>query len=91
MWHGLTNLLRMHINILQNHTNALTIYKEYAHLSLLKVADTRFASSFIMPKSLREVKTALGSMVISEFWSFWRKMDQVASKKVKDRVLDDVW
>ena len=54
-------------NFIQNHTNALTIYKEYTHLSLLKVADTRFASSFIMLKRSREVKTALGSMVISEF------------------------
>jgi hypothetical protein len=57
----------------------------------LKVADTRFASSFIMLKRLREVKAALGSIVILEFWSFWRKMDQASSKKVKDTVLDDAW
>lgn len=44
-----------------------------------------------MLKSLRVVKTALGSMVISEFWSFWRKTDQTASKRVKDTVLDDAW
>ena len=78
-------------NFVQNHTNALTIYKEYTHLSLLKVANTRFASSFVMLKRLREDKIALGSMVISEFWSFWRKVDQIASKKVKDTVLDDGW
>jgi hypothetical protein len=78
-------------NFVQNHTNALTIYKQYTHLSLLKIADTRFASSFIMLKRLREVKAALGSMVISEFWSFWRKTDQASSKKVKDTVLDDAW
>jgi hypothetical protein len=78
-------------NFVQNHTNALTIYKEYTHLSLLKIADTWFASSFIMLKRLREVKTALGSMVISEFWSFWRKTDQASSKKVKDTMLDDGW
>ena len=61
------------------------------HLSLLKIANTQFASSFIMLKRLREVKTALGSMVISEFWSFWRKVDKIASKKVKDTMLDDGW
>jgi len=44
-----------------------------------------------MLKRLREVKTALGCMVISEYWSFWRKTDQIASKKVKDTVLDDGW
>ena len=54
-------------NFVQNHTNALTIYKEYTHLSLLKVANTQFTSSSIVLKWLREVKAALGSMVISEF------------------------
>jgi len=44
-----------------------------------------------MLKRLREVKTALGAMVISEFWSFWRKTDQVVSKRVKDTVLDYAW
>eukprot|EP00253_Pinus_taeda_P018342 PITA_18342 len=78
-------------NFVQNHTNALTIYKEYTNLSLLKIADTWFASSFIMLKRLREIKTALGAMVISEFWSFSRKTNQAASKRVKDTVLDDAW
>jgi hypothetical protein len=44
-----------------------------------------------MLKRLREVKLTLGSMVISEFWSFWRKMDQTSSKKVKDTMLDYTW
>ena len=60
-------------NFVQNHTNALTIYKEHTHLPLLKIVDTWFASSFIMLKRLREVKAALGAMVISDFWSFWRR------------------
>ena len=33
----------------------------------------------------------LGAMVFSDFCSFWRKVDQVVSKKVKDTVLDDGW
>ncbi|MGE1104284.1 hypothetical protein, partial [Peribacillus simplex] len=28
-------------NFVQNHTNAITIYKEYINLSLLKIVDTR--------------------------------------------------
>ena len=44
-----------------------------------------------MLKRLREVKAALGAMVISDLWSFWRKTDQAASKRVKDTVLDDGW
>ena len=54
-------------NFVQNHTNALTIYKEYNNLSFFKIVDTRFASSFIMLKRLREVKSALGTIVISKF------------------------
>ena len=76
-------------NFVQKHTNALTIYKEYTHLSLLKVVNTLFASSFIMLKRLREVKSTLRAMVISKLWSFWRKSNQTSSKKVKDIVLDD--
>ena len=92
LWIGNIIEAARHIrNFVQNHTNALTIYKEYTNLSLLKIADTRFASSFMMLKKFGEVKTALGSIVISEFWSFWRKTDQVASKRVKDIVLDDAW
>jgi hypothetical protein len=70
---------------------ALTIYKEYTHPSLLKIANTRFASSFIILKRLREVKSALGAMIISNYWSFWRTIDQVSSKGVKDIVLDGGW
>ena len=44
-----------------------------------------------MLKRLRKVKTSLGSMVILEFWSFWREVDQIASEKVKDTILDDGW
>jgi hypothetical protein len=74
-------------NFVQNHTNALTIYNEYTNLSYLKITNTSFASSLVMPKRLREVKTTLWSMAISEFWSFWRKKDQTTFKKVKDIVL----
>ena len=63
-------------NFVQNHTNALTIYKEYTHLSWLKIADIEFGSSFIILKRLREIKIGPGSMGILEFWSFWRKTDQ---------------
>ena len=61
-------------NFVQNHTNALIIYKEYTHISLFKVANTQFDSLFNMLNRLREVKTTLGSIVISEFWSFWRRI-----------------
>jgi hypothetical protein len=42
-----------------------------------------------MCKRLKEVKATLASMVISGFWSFWRKTNQASSTKVKDTMLDD--
>jgi hypothetical protein len=44
-----------------------------------------------MLKRFREVKIAIRAMVISEFWSFWRRIDQTASNKVKDKMLYDNW
>lgn len=46
-------------DFVQNHIHALTIYKEHKILSLLKIANTRFSSSFIMLKRPREVKAAV--------------------------------
>jgi hypothetical protein len=57
----------------------------------LKIVDTRLSSSFITLKRLREAKSVLGAMVISEYWCFWRKTDQASSKRVKDTMLDDGW
>jgi hypothetical protein len=51
----------------QNHGLDFTIYKTFTPLSFLKIANTQFASSFIMLKRLREVNTTLTSMVISEY------------------------
>jgi hypothetical protein len=40
------------------------MYQEYSKLELLKVAETRYASNFIMLRRLVEVKSALMSMVV---------------------------
>lgn len=77
-------------NFVQNHTNALTIYWEYTHLSLLKIVDTRFASSFIMFKRLREYKIANGAMVISEF-VFLEKDEANCFKKGQRHNVNDGW
>jgi hypothetical protein len=70
-WMGIIIYDSHHIHIfVQIHTNSLTIYKNYTHLSLLKSVDTQFASSFIMLKRLREVNTTHEAMVILVFWYF---------------------
>eukprot|EP01018_Ginkgo_biloba_P023290 Gb_03498 [translate_table: standard] len=51
-----------------NHHMAQVIYRQFASLELLKVAETRFASHFIMLRRLLEVKSSLCNMVISDVW-----------------------
>eukprot|EP01018_Ginkgo_biloba_P014575 Gb_29918 [translate_table: standard] len=51
-----------------NHHMAQAIHRQFASLELLKVAETRFASHFIMLRRLLEVKSSLCKMVISDVW-----------------------
>ncbi|XP_059658963.1 uncharacterized protein LOC132305321 [Cornus florida] len=51
-------------NFIVNHGMVLLIFNTYSELGLLRVAETRFASSIIMAKRLKEVKDALEKMVM---------------------------
>jgi hypothetical protein len=50
------------------------MYREYSKLEFLKVAETRYASNFIMLGRLVEVKSALMSMVVGVTWAEWRQV-----------------
>lgn len=52
---------------------ALTIFNSYSHLSLLRVAETRFASSIVMTKRLKEVRSALQKLVMDLEWKVYRE------------------
>ncbi|XP_060674357.1 uncharacterized protein LOC125418979 [Ziziphus jujuba] len=71
---------------------ALSIYNKYSKLSLLRIADTRFASSIVMSKCLKEVKTALENMVMDSEWKSYRDAN-VESKvqEVKQCIVNDQW
>eukprot|EP01018_Ginkgo_biloba_P016970 Gb_25383 [translate_table: standard] len=51
-----------------NHHMAQAIYRQFASLELLKVAETRFTNHFITLRRLLEVKSSLCNMVISDVW-----------------------
>eukprot|EP01018_Ginkgo_biloba_P021120 Gb_25769 [translate_table: standard] len=74
-----------------NHHMAQAIYQQFASLELLKVAETRFASHFIMLRQLLEVKYSLCNMVISDVWDIWRLSNTDRAQEVKRIVLDDIW
>eukprot|EP01018_Ginkgo_biloba_P023328 Gb_37124 [translate_table: standard] len=44
----------------------------FSNFVFVKVAETRFASHFIMLRRLLEVKSSLCNMVISDVWDIWR-------------------
>ncbi|XP_022874101.1 uncharacterized protein LOC111392920 [Olea europaea var. sylvestris] len=79
-------------NFIVNHGMALAIYNKYSKLSLLRVADTRFASSIVMTKRLREVRSALEKMVMDSDWKVYRdaNIDNKA-QEVKKCVMTDSW
>ena len=57
-------------------------------MELLKVAETRYASNFVMLRRLVEVKHALVSMVVSQLWIEWRQADSERGSMVRRLCLD---
>ncbi|GFY85676.1 hypothetical protein Acr_04g0004140 [Actinidia rufa] len=72
-------------NFILNHGMANHIFNRYSSLKLLSVAETRFASSFIMAKRLREVKSSLEVMVMDSNWKTYREDgNTVAETKARE-------
>ncbi|KAG8376087.1 hypothetical protein BUALT_Bualt09G0027000 [Buddleja alternifolia] len=78
-------------NFIMNHSMRLSMFNEFSKLKLLAVAETRFASSIVMLKRFRLVKSQMQSMVISERWSDYRDDDVAKARLVKEKLLDDMW
>eukprot|EP01018_Ginkgo_biloba_P011168 Gb_02649 [translate_table: standard] len=74
-----------------NHHMAQAIYRQFASLELLKVAEIRFASHFIMLRRLLELKSSLCNMVISDVWDIWRLPNTDRAQELKRTMLDDIW
>jgi hypothetical protein len=69
----LTGQAREIIKFITNHHQSQAMYREYSKLELLKVAEIRYDSNFIMLRRLFEVKSALMSMVVvGVTWAEWR-------------------
>ncbi|XP_015879725.2 uncharacterized protein LOC107415835 [Ziziphus jujuba] len=77
-------------NFIINHSMALSIYNKYSKLSLLRIADTRFASSIVMSKRLKKVKTALENMIMDSEWKSYRDANvESEAQKVKQCIVND--
>nr|XP_048320609.1 uncharacterized protein LOC125419190 [Ziziphus jujuba var. spinosa] len=79
-------------NFIVNHSMALSIYKKYSKLSLLRIVDTRFASSIVMSRRLKEMKTSLEKMVMDFEWKSYKDANVVSkSHEVKQCIVNDQW
>eukprot|EP00253_Pinus_taeda_P017793 PITA_17793 len=79
------------IKFITNHHQSQAIFREYSKLELLKVAETRYASNFVMLRCLVEVKHALVSMVVSQLWVEWRQADSERGSMVRRLCLHEDW
>uniref|UniRef100_A0A1S4C2V0 DUF659 domain-containing protein n=1 Tax=Nicotiana tabacum TaxID=4097 RepID=A0A1S4C2V0_TOBAC len=80
-------------NFAVNHDMALAIFQKYSELSLLKVAETRFASHIIMTSRIHRVKSSLEKMVMDDEWTNYKgyKVIEAKAREIKSLVMDDEW
>eukprot|EP00253_Pinus_taeda_P035891 PITA_35891 len=72
-----------------NHHQPQAIYRKYAKMELLKPADTRFATYYILLRRLVEMKEALSATVVSDMWEQWRLSTSDVALEVKRLILND--
>ncbi|XP_054789420.1 uncharacterized protein LOC129294967 [Prosopis cineraria] len=76
---------------IMNHFMRLAMFNEFVPLKLLAIVETRFASTIMMLKKFRLIKTSLCTLVISEEWNAYRDDDVGKAAIVKDIILNDLW
>ena len=87
----MSGVLKIH-NSVVNHSIALSIYNKISKLSLLRISDTRLASSIVMSRRLKEVKTTLEKMVMDSEWKSYRDANvESKAQEVKQCIVNDQW
>ena len=86
-----TGQAREIIKFVTNHHQSQAIYREYSKWELLKAAETRYASNFIMLCCLVDVKNALMSMVVGPTWAEWRQANSEKGSMVRRVFVDEDW
>ncbi|XP_054781912.1 uncharacterized protein LOC129289127 [Prosopis cineraria] len=76
---------------IMNHSMRLAMFNEFVPLKLLAIAETRFASTIVMLKRFKLIKTSLHTLVISEEWNAYRDDDIGNAATMKDIILNDLW
>jgi hypothetical protein len=59
------------VHFITNHHKSLAVFRNHSDLELLKPAETRFATSFILLQRLLDTKQALEETVVDREWKAW--------------------
>ncbi|XP_016495626.2 uncharacterized protein LOC107814692 [Nicotiana tabacum] len=80
-------------NFVFNHDMAHALFQKHSALSLLKVAETRFASHVVMTSHVHQVKAYLERMVMDDDWRNYKgdKVIEVKTREIKSLVMNDEW
>ncbi|KAL1226374.1 hypothetical protein V5N11_020228 [Cardamine amara subsp. amara] len=76
---------------IMNHGMRLVMFTEHCDLKLLTIASTRFASTVVMLKRFKKIKTGLQQMVISPKWDDYKEDGAGRASAVKKKILDEIF
>uniref|UniRef100_A0A0D3CZA6 HAT C-terminal dimerisation domain-containing protein n=1 Tax=Brassica oleracea var. oleracea TaxID=109376 RepID=A0A0D3CZA6_BRAOL len=75
----------------RNNEAVLVMFTEHCDLKLLTIASTRFASTVVMLKRFKKIKTGLQQMVISPKWDDYKEDGVERASAVKKKILDKLF
>ncbi|XP_059638766.1 uncharacterized protein LOC132281045 [Cornus florida] len=78
-------------NFIMNHSMRLAMFHENVKLTMLSIADTRFASMIVMLRRFKQIKCGLQEMVMSDFWTSYREDNVQRALTVKTKIVSDDW
>ncbi|CAN7057920.1 unnamed protein product [Brassica rapa subsp. trilocularis] len=64
------------------------MFTEHCDLNVLTIASTRFASTIVMLKRFKKIKTGLQQMVIRPKWDDYKDDGEEGTSAVKKKILD---
>jgi hypothetical protein len=78
-------------NFIMHHSMKTVIFKLFANLKRLAIADTRFASMIVLLKRFKLIKSDLENMVNGDRWARFEVDNVRKAQFLKGKVLDQLW
>jgi hypothetical protein len=86
--HALVSIARRIVTFVTCKHKALSIYRKYSKLEILKPAKTRFSYLFIVLARLVEVKPELRRMIVSPEWMEWEGSREPKAKVIESYIFN---